>query len=124
MTTQELLNFIQESPLSEETKSAARVILGGHDTVTLELQGKIKDLIQAELDADFDEVGVTLSDGEIEAERQKFNNDIAQVDADLAEDVVFVQRETDVLDGLQKDVSRALDEIEADVIRQDLTKQA
>ncbi|MBP9821296.1 MAG: hypothetical protein KBC98_00210 [Candidatus Pacebacteria bacterium] len=121
MTTQELLDFIQNSPLSAETKAAAKVMLGGYDVVTLELQGKIKELIQSELDADFDTAGIMLPDSaEVQAAEKEFSDDAAAVDASLDADMTFVQTQIDELDALKKQVDKTLDEMEADQIKKDL----
>lgn len=121
MTTQELLDFIQNSPLSEKTKIEAKAILGGYDVVTLELQGKIKDLIQSELDVDFDTAGVALPDSaDVQAAQKEFSDNSAAVDAQLDADMAFVQGQMDELDALKKQVDKTLDEMEADQIKKDL----
>ncbi len=121
MTTQELLSFISESPLSDATKAAAKAILAGYDVVTLELQGQIKELIQAELDADFEAAGITLPDSsDVQAAQKEFSDASAAVDAELDADMAFVQGQMNELDALKKQVDTTLDEMEADQIKKDL----
>ena len=77
--------------------------------------------MEEELEADFQEAGVDLSDDpEAQAELAKYNAELEQIEKDLADDMAYVDKELKDLDGMRKEVMKVSDEMDADAIKQSM----
>ena len=105
--------------MSPETKATILKMVEGQDELTLETAGIIKDMIQAELDADFAAAGVDVS-ADMAADQAEVDAKLAAVAAELDQDMAFVEEQMAVVDDAGKQVQKTLDEMEADQIKKDL----
>jgi hypothetical protein len=74
--------------------------------VTAELEASVRDIIQAEIDADFAELGITNDDPEIQALDAELAANLESVQKELDEDMAYVDRELNELDSMRKQVTQ------------------
>jgi len=118
MNIQELKDFFSKSDYSDETKSMLNGVLADKTEVTPGLISEIKDILQKELDADFEELGVSgIDTPEYKALEKDYVDALDNIDKDLAKDMEFVDTELKELDEIRKKIAKASDEMEADRLR-------
>lgn len=121
MNIQELKDFFSKSDYSNDTKSIINEVLADKTEVTPGLISEIKNILQKELDADFEELGVNGKDTpEFQAMEKEYTEALDTIDKDLASDMEFVDKELKELDEIKKKIAKASDEMEADRIRQSI----
>ncbi|MCX6754951.1 MAG: hypothetical protein NT068_00220 [Candidatus Nomurabacteria bacterium] len=121
MTIPEAKDFFLKSNFSDVAKSKIMFILDGKEEMTKEIFSEIKIVMQQELDNDFAEAGVDLSnDKEAETIKKNYDDKLEKIDTDLNEDMDFVEKELKEVEDLRKQVVQGSDEMEADKIRQSL----
>ena len=123
MTVQEAKEFFDGSDFSDASKAKIAQILAAKDMEVLddETTDQIKAVMEEELEADFQEAGVDLSDDpEAQAELAKYNAELEQIEKDLADDMASVDKELKDLDGMRKEVMKVSDEMDADAIKQSM----
>jgi hypothetical protein len=106
MNISELTNHIESSELSDATKQKISALLQGQTEVTAELEASVRDIIQAEIDADFAELGITNDDPEIQALDAELAANLESVQKELDEDMAYVDRELNELDSMRKQVTQ------------------
>ena len=119
MNKEQYLKEIQESPLSDETKKKIEAILASAETLSIDVMAKVRDLVQAEIDADFAELGVTIDDNDPEAKAAlaTLEAGLAETEKELAEDMKFVDEKVKDIDALRTQLSTYLDEADVADIR-------
>ena len=121
MNIQELKDFFAKSDYSSDTKSAIADILVDKQEVTHGLVSHLKDILQKELDADFNELGVDLkNDPEMQKIEKEYTDTLDTIEKDLNSDMEFVESELRELDELKKKITQASDEIDASKIADNL----
>jgi|GEM_PF-1721049 len=124
MNIQELKDFLTRSDYSDETKSVLSSILADKTEVTPGLIFQIKDVLQKEIDADFDELGADVSnDPEYKKAEEEYIEDLNKIENDLNEDMNFVEKELKQLDENRNKISKVADEMEADKIKQSIQEK-
>jgi len=121
MNIQELKDFFSKSDYSDETKSVISKLIADKTEVTPGLVSQIKDILQKELDSDFEELRVDVKN---EPEFQKIEKEYAEtldaIEKDLNADMDFVEKELNELDEIRKKIVQVSDEMDADKIRQSI----
>ena len=121
MNIQELKDFFDKSDYSSETGNSISSILAEKTEVTPVLISQIKDILQKELDLDFEELGVNNKDTpEFQKIEKEYTEALETIEKDLENDMAFVDKELKELDEVRKKVSQTSDEIEADKLRQSM----
>jgi hypothetical protein len=121
MNIQELRDFFVKSDYSDETKAMISKILADKTEVTPGLVSEIKDILQKELDSDFNELGVDVTnDPEAQKIEQEYIEELNEIEKDLNNDMSFVEKELNDLEEIRKQVDKVSDEIEVDKIRQSI----
>jgi len=119
MNIQELKDFFIKSDYSDETKSVLASILADKSEVTPGLIAEIKDVLQTELDADFKEMGVDVTnDPEAQKIEKEYVEELDTIEKDLNNDMEFVEKELEELDEKRKQIVKISDEMEAGKIKQ------
>jgi DNA-binding transcriptional MerR regulator len=121
MNIQELRDFFVNSDYSEETKTILGEVLNDKEEVTPGLIYQVKDILQKELDADFEDLGVNIDDNE-EAKQalKEYNETLDTIKNNLEEDTTFVEKELNELEEVRKTVSKISDEMEIAKIKQSI----
>lgn len=121
MNIQELKEFFINSDYSDETKSVLASILSDKIEITPGLTSQIKDVLQKELDIDFKEMGVDITN-DIEAQKveKEYVDELNTIEKDLNNDVEFVEKELGELEEKRKQILKISDEMEADKIKQSI----
>lgn len=121
MNIQELKEFFVQSDYSDETKGVLASILADKTEVTPGIIFQLKDVLQKEIDADFDELGVdALEDPEFKKAEAEYVEDLNKIEKELEEDMSFVEDSMKQLEENRKKISKAGDEIEANAIKQSM----
>ena len=114
MDIEELRQFIETSDFTPETKHKISVILAGKAVLDYDTYAGVKEILQQELDNDFDEAGVgDLSDDpeaqELEAE---YESNMEDINATMQEDMNFVNQETKKLNDMNDRINKMSDEVD------------
>ncbi|MEI7709244.1 MAG: hypothetical protein WCI76_00850 [bacterium] len=121
MTIQELKDFFAKSDFSEASKAKIMSILDGKKEVGNEVFSQVKAVMQEELDKDFNDAGVDVSNNpEAQAAKKEYDEKLDGITNELNDDVAFVEKELTDLEVMRKQVIKASDDLEADKIRQDV----
>ena len=124
METQNLLQQIENSELSAETKKAIIAILGDKSEITLEEHSQIMDLIQSDIDEDFKKMGVTDESPELSDLQAELDKNLSSVESELDAEMKFIDAELESLDALRKDVAKIEDSVEIADLQEKLKSQA
>ncbi len=121
MNIQELKDFISMSDYSDNIKNIVIEVLADQTEVTPGLISQIKDILQKELDSDFEELGVNEKDsGEFQKIEKDYVEELDLIEKDLNNDMEFVDKELKELSEVRKKVAQASDEMEADRLRKSM----
>ena len=113
MNIQELKDFFIASEYSDETKKVIAQILSDKVEATPEVIFQIKEILQKELDADFEELGIDITgDPEAEIIEKEYAEELDLIEKDLDNDMEFVEKELNELEEIRKQVLKISDEIE------------
>ncbi|MEI6316510.1 MAG: hypothetical protein WCO65_02165 [bacterium] len=106
MDIQELRQFIETSDFTPETKHKISVILAGKAVLDYDTYAGVKEVLQQELDNDFDEAGVgDLSDDpEAQALEDEYESNMEDINTKMQEDLNFVDQETKKLNEINTQV--------------------
>ena len=114
MNIKELKDFFANSAYSNDTKSIINGILMETTEVTPGLISQVKDVLQKELDVDFQELGVDAeNDPELQKIEQEYVEALDNIENDLNSDMGFVEKELKELEEIRKKVIRSSDDVEA-----------
>ena len=123
MNIKELKDFFSVSDYSSETKSVISGILDNETGVTPSLISKIKNILQKELDSDFNELAQEVKDDpEFKEIEKEYVDALGAIEKDLNDDMSFVEKELKELDEVRKKVAEVSDKMEADKIKADMQK--
>lgn len=121
MNIQELKDFFIASDYSDETKTLLAGILSDKMEVTPGLIFQVKDVLQAELDVDFKELGIDVENNpEAQKIEKEYIGELDEIEKELGKDVDFVENELKELDKTRKQVLKISDEMEAEEIRKSI----
>lgn len=121
MTIQELKDFFSKSDFSEASKSKIMSILEGKEELGNEVFSQIKVVMQEELDNDFKEAGVDISnDPSMQQIQKEYDDGLNKIESELKEDMSFVENELKHIEELRQQVTKIGDTIEADKIAQSI----
>ena len=122
MNIQELNEFFSKSAYSDETKATIAGVLVDKTEVTPGLISEIKDILQKELDADFDELGEEASSSpEFKKIEEEYTTALDSIEKDLNDDMSYVEKELNDLEEIRKNVAKIADEIDADQLKQKIS---
>ena len=114
MNIQELKDFFVKSDYSDDTKSVIAQVLADKTEVTPGLVSEIKDILQKELDSDFEKLdGDVANDPEIKKAEKEYIATLDTIDKDLNSDMSFVEKELKDLEDMRKKVVIASDDAKA-----------
>ena len=95
MDIEELKQFIESSDFTPETKQKIAVMLAGKAVLDYDTYAGVKELLQQELESDFKEAGIDLTDDpEAQEEEKKYETALEQIDASMEEDMNFIEEKT------------------------------
>lgn len=121
MKIQELKDFFIASDYSEETKGVIAKILSDKTELTPGLFSQVKDVLQKELDADFKELEVDVTnDPEAQKIEKEYAEELDTIEKDLNEDMAFVEKELKELEETRKQIMKISDEMEAEEIKKSI----
>lgn len=123
MNITELLQKIQASPLSDATKQSVAAILAGHDTLTIELEAQVQNIIQEEIERDFAELGVNADTPELNAIDDQLAKDLQSVDDELSEDMAYVDGELAELDKMRKELNSLEDQQKINDLKEEMLQE-
>lgn len=122
MTTEEFKKFIASSSYSEDGKAKMVKLLAGEEEVSPEAFTQIKEIMQAELDKDFINAGVDVSnDPEAKAIEEEYEKTLDEIEAELGKDMAFVETELNELEKLRKQVVEVEEGMAADKIKESIS---
>ena len=99
MEIEELRQFIESSDFTPETKQKISVVLAGKAVLDYDTYAGVKEILQQELDDDFESEGIDVSeDPEAQKIEADYEAELGEIDADMKDDMDFVESETDALD--------------------------
>ena len=121
MTKDEYKKNIESSDLSTEVKAKILALLA-EAGMTDAIIDQIQDLIQADIDKDFAEAGVSLdqNDPEIVQATQTMEKESAALDQAVEDDAKFVETELTDLSGQSKQVEEAVLTAKMDLLKADM----
>jgi hypothetical protein len=119
MTKQDYIEKIKQSQLSDETKQQVLALLES-DEFSFDTREKIKDIIQANIDADMEGMFEGEDDSEIKQASEELEKDLAEIENELNEDMTFVEEELEKVEKMTQDLDKAMDEKEIEDIRADI----
>lgn len=121
MNKEQLLSSIDSGPFSEETKKKVHALLSEQE-LTIEIAAQIRDLLQAEIDKDFEALGVELDPNDEDAKNalKEFEDGVDAVEKELSEDMEFVQDKMAEIDSLRSQLDAVLDQEEIEKLKADL----
>jgi len=121
MNIKELKDFFDKSNYSDDTKSVINEMLADKTEVTPSLISQIKDILQKELDSDFEELGVDMkNDPEIQKIEKEYAEALDIIEKDVKGSMTFVEKQLKALDEIRKKMTKVSDEVAADKIRQSI----
>lgn len=120
MNITELLQKIQASPLSDATKQSVVAILAGHETLTVELEAQVQNIIQEEIERDFADLGIDADTPELHAIDEQLAKDLQSVDDELSEDMSYVDGELAELDKMRKELSALEDQQKINDLKEEM----
>lgn len=121
MTIQEAQDFFAASDFSDITKSKIAKLLEGKKELDNQLILEIKELMQSELDQDFKDEGIDVSNTPEDKKSQaEYDAALDEIESDLQQDMNFVETELNDLEVQRKEVMKISDEMEADAIKQSI----
>jgi hypothetical protein len=123
MNITELLQKIQASPLSDATKQSVAAILAGHETLTVELEAQVQNIIQEEIERDFADLGISDDTPEIHAVDDQLAKDLQSVDDELSEDMAFVDEELAELDKMRKELNSLEDQQKINDLKEQMLEE-
>ncbi len=110
MNTQEYIEKIKNSTLSDKTKQKILALLDGKE-LTFEIKEEIKDIIQAEIDEETKDLFVTEED---ESELEGLNSTLSatsdSIEKDLSDDMDFVDSEMGKVNTAVGELDKMVDE--------------
>ncbi len=118
MNKQEYSEKIQHSGLSAESKQKIADLLNGTE-LTFDVKEMIKDIIQADIDADTIALGAEDA-AAARALDEQLTVDLAAVEHDLAEDIALVETEMAELEGMASEMDKAVDEQKIEALKADI----
>ena len=99
MEIEELKQFCESSDFTPETKHKIATVLAGKAVLDYDTYAAVKEILQQELDSDFAEAGVDLSDDpEAQAEEAKYEAEMHELDKLMEGDMDFIEKEKADLD--------------------------
>jgi len=112
MDIEELRQFIETSDFSPETKQKISIILAGKAVLDYDTYAGVKEILQQELDHDFDEAGVgDLSDDpEAQEIESAYESEMENINTTMQEDMDFVDQETAKLDEMNNEINKISEE--------------
>ena len=118
---QKAVSFIEISDFSENAKLKMKKVLEGKTVMTPGLSNEIKEIMQNEIDQDFDEQGVDVSaEPETQEIQKKYDSALVKIETDLAEDQKFVEEQIGEVEKTSKELAKIEDELKAEEIRKKL----
>jgi|JI10StandDraft_1071094.scaffolds.fasta_scaffold511765_2 hypothetical protein len=123
MNITELLQKIQTSPLSDATKQSVAAILAGHDTLTIELEAQVQNIIQEEIERDFADLGVDTDTPELHALDEQLAKELQSVDDELSEDMAYVDGELAELDKMRKELNSLEDQQKINDLKEEMVQE-
>ena len=122
MTIQELRDFFAKSDYSVETKAAIEDIVKDATELTPGIVFQVKDVLQKEIDADFEVLGVDFAgDPKVQEIQKEYDTTLESIEKDLTDDMNFVESELGELDEIRKEVMAVSDEMEAEELKKTIT---
>ena len=114
MDIQELRQFIETSDFTPETKHKISVILAGKAVLDYDTYAGVKEILQQELDHDFDEAGIgDLSDDpEAQELESEYESNMQHINNTMQEDMNFVGQETKKLNEMNDQINKMSDEVD------------
>ena len=107
MDIEELKQFIDASDFTPETKQKVSIVLAGKAVLDYDTYAGVKEILQQELDSDFKEAGVDLTnDTEAQGIEKKYEAALEEIDASLIEDEKFIENETKRLDEISDRIQK------------------
>ncbi len=120
MNKQDYIAKIKASSISDEKKNRIIAILEKNE-LDFNTKEEIKDILQEEIDTIASDIAGE-DDSEISSETEAFSGDVAKIQAGLEEDMAYVEKEMDDLEGMAKDVDKAFEQSQIDTLKAQLTK--
>ncbi len=120
MNKQDYITKIKASALSEDKKNMILALLEKNDLdfTTKEL---IKDILQDEVDGVFSAAGISIADDpDAHAAASTFSDDLNKIQADLENDMAFVEAEMGDLETMAIDLDKSFDQSKIDSIKAEL----
>ena len=95
MDIEELKQFIESSDFTPETKQKIAVMLSGKAVLDYDTYAGVKEILQQELDSDFKEAGIDLSDDpEAQNAEKKYELALEEIESSMEEDTQFIEEKT------------------------------
>ncbi len=108
MEIEELRQFIQASDFTPQTKQKIAVMLAGKAVLDYDTYAGVKEILQQELDSDFKEAGVDLSnDPQDQADELAYEAELEQLNATLDNDLQFIEEEKKKLEEIDVQIAQA-----------------
>lgn len=105
MTTQELTQKIADSDLSDSAKRIIMETISGFPEITPELEDRVRELIQDDIDDGFAQLGIDDSIPEIRDAHDRLTEDLAGAESDLDRDMGLLAEDVSDLDAMAKELS-------------------
>ena len=122
MTKQDYIEKIKQSQLSDEAKQQVLALLESGE-LSFDVREKIKDIIQADIDADMEGVLDEEDDSEIKEATKELETDLAKIEEELNADMAFVEEELGKVEKMTQDLDKAMDEKEIEDIKAGIAEQ-
>jgi hypothetical protein len=119
MTTQELKDFVNTSDFSEATKAKALGLLEGKTEVSLELFSQLREMMEQELDTDFQEAGLSdvSTEPEVQALEGEYVKKLDDIEAELNTDMAYVESELKDLEDMRQKLVKVEDLMAAKAVK-------
>ena len=112
MDIHELEQFIEASEFTQETKKKVAIILAGKAVLDYDTYAAIKEILQQELDADFEKAGVDVSsDPDVQNAEAQYQAELDRLNAEIEEDERFIAEETKKLEAVTGEIKQIENQI-------------
>ena len=115
MDIEELRQFIETSDFTPETKQKISVILAGKAVLDYDTYAMVKEILQQELDKDFNEVGVgdVADDAEAQELESEYKSNVENLNVSMQEDMNFVESEAKKLNAMNDRLNSLSNEVDS-----------
>lgn len=115
---EEINKILQSDDLTNEAKQKINSLLEGE--VSLGVLDNIRDIIQSEIDANFNEAGIKIDSSEIDQKMNEVQLELSEIEKSLNEDIKTVEKELNNLENVVSDIENSVNQDKIEEIKKEI----